>query len=119
LEGQDGLLGERSPLSGLELFWFRDRFEAYMIHIQGSAQLQLADGTRTSIGFAGATDYPWTSIGQALIKDGKLPREKATIPGMVEFFQQNPNDLNEYLPRWERFIFFRETNSVKLLSVQS
>ncbi|HLP88589.1 MAG TPA: murein transglycosylase A [Nostocaceae cyanobacterium] len=112
LEGKDGLLGDKSLLHGLELFWFRDRFEAYMTHIQGSAQLKLTDGTTTSVGFAGATDYPWTSIGQALIKDGKLPLEKATIPGMSEFFRQNPHELNEYLPRWERFIFFKETNGM-------
>jgi membrane-bound lytic murein transglycosylase A len=110
LEGQDGLLKDQSPLRGLELFWFRDRFEAYMIHIQGSAQLKLTDGTKTSVGFAGATDYPWTSIGRALIKDGKLSREKGTMPGIIRHFRENPQDLNEYLPRWERFVFFKETN---------
>ncbi|MBW4591932.1 MAG: murein transglycosylase A [Brasilonema angustatum HA4187-MV1] len=112
LEGQDGLLKDRSPLHGLELFWFRDRFEAYMIHIQGSAQLKLTDGTKTSVGFAGGTDYPWTSIGRALIKDGKLSQEKVTMPAIVKYFHENPQDLNQYLPRWERFIFFKETNGM-------
>ncbi len=110
LEGEDGLLGDRSRLHGSELFWFRDRFDAYMIHIQGSAQLRLADGSTTSVGYAGATDYPWTSIGKALIKDGKLDPQNATMPALINHFHREPQDMNVYLPKWERFVFFKETN---------
>ncbi|KYC37033.1 murein transglycosylase [Scytonema hofmannii PCC 7110] len=110
LEGKNGLLGEKSPLRGLEMFWFRNRLDAYLIHIQGSAQLKLTDGTTTSVGFAGGTDYPWTSIGKELVKNGKLKRENATMPSIISYFNRNPQDLNEYLPLWERFVFFQETN---------
>jgi membrane-bound lytic murein transglycosylase A len=110
LEGADGLLGEKSPLRGSEIFWFRDRLDAYMIHIQGSAQLKLAGGSKTSVGFAGATDYPWTSIGKALIKDGKLDPQNATMPALLAHFKRNPQDMDVYLPIWERFVFFKETN---------
>lgn len=108
LEGADGLLGDKSRLRGSELFWFRNRFDAYMIHIQGSAQLLLADGSRTGVGYAGATDYPWTSIGRELLKDGKVSRDELTMPGIIRFFNRNPEEMNNYLPRWERFIFFRD-----------
>jgi membrane-bound lytic murein transglycosylase A len=109
LEGQDGLLGNKSQLHGLEMLWFRDRLDAYMVHIQGSAQIQLTDGKKTSIGFAGGTDYPWTSIGQELAKDGKLPLSGLTLPKLISYFKQAPHELNNYLPRWERFVFFKET----------
>jgi Membrane-bound lytic murein transglycosylase len=75
LEGVDGLLGNKSRLNGLEMFWLRDRFQAYMIHIQGSAKLNLTDGTQTSVGFVRGTDYPWTSIGRLLFQDGKLSQK--------------------------------------------
>ncbi|MEA5571420.1 murein transglycosylase A [Calothrix sp. UHCC 0171] len=110
LEGADGLLGNKSQLRGLEMLWFRDRLDAYMIHIQGSAQIKLTNGKTTSIGYAGATDYPWTSIGGALIKDGKLNPKNATMPAMIAHFKKNPRDLDIYLPLWERFIFFKESN---------
>lgn len=109
LEGEDGLLGDRSQLRGLEILWFRDRFDAYMVHIQGSAQIQLTDGTRTSVGFAGGTDYPWTSIGGQLSKDGKLAANQLNMPGIINFFQRYPQEMSNYLPRWERFVFFQET----------
>ena len=110
LEGTDGMLGDKSPLYGSEIFWFRNRLDAYMIHIQGSAQLKLADGSQTSVGFAGGTDYPWTSIGRALIKDGKLDPQNATMPALLAHFKRNPQEMDVYLPIWERFIFFKETN---------
>jgi membrane-bound lytic murein transglycosylase A len=109
LEGKDGLLGNKSRLRGLEIFWFRNRLDAYLIHIQGSARLNLTDGTTTSVGFAGGTDFPWTSIGGELAKDGKLPLKGLTMPVLIRYFKQNPQEMNNYLPRWERFIFFKET----------
>ncbi|MBW4563509.1 MAG: murein transglycosylase A [Mojavia pulchra JT2-VF2] len=110
LEGKDGLLGNKSQLHGLELLWFRDRLDAYMVHIQGSAQIQLTNGKKTSVGYAGGTDYPWTSIGKELAKDGKLPLESLTLPRLISYFRQSPQELNNYLPRWERFVFFKETS---------
>ncbi|MBH8551775.1 murein transglycosylase A [Nostocaceae cyanobacterium CENA357] len=110
LEGTDGLLGDKSQLRGLEMLWFRDRLDPYMVQIQGSAQIQLTDGKKTSIGYAGGTDYPWTSIGKELAKDGKLPLAQLTMPRLISYFQQQPQELSNYLPRWERFVFFKETN---------
>lgn len=109
LEGKDGLKGNKSKLRGLELLWFRDRLDAYMVHIQGSAQIKLTNGKTTSIGYAGGTDYPWTSIGKELAKDGKLPLNGLTLPRMIAYFRRQPRELSNYLPRWERFIFFQET----------
>ncbi len=109
LEGKDGLQGNKSKLRGLELLWFRDRLDAYMVHIQGSAQIKLTNGKTTSIGYAGGTDYPWTSIGKELAKDGKLPLNGLTMPRMIAYFRQKPQELSNYLPRWERFVFFQET----------
>ncbi len=109
LEGKDGLKGNKSKLRGLELLWFRDRLDAYMVHIQGSAQIKLTDGKTTSVGYAGGTDYPWTSIGKELAKDGKLPLAGLTMPRMISYFRQKPRELSNYLPRWKRFIFFQET----------
>ncbi|MEH2119629.1 murein transglycosylase A [Nostoc sp.] len=109
LEGKDGLQGNKGKLRGLELLWFRDRFDAYMVHIQGSAQINLTNGKTTSVGYAGGTDYPWTSIGKELARDGKLSLDGLTLPRMTAYFRRRPQELSNYLPRWKRFIFFQET----------
>jgi len=109
LEGEDGL-GTKSPLRGRELVWLRDRFEAFLVQVQGSARLQMPDGSLMTLGVAGKTSYPYVSIGRELVKDGKLPLEGLTLPVLIDYFQASPAELDQYLPRNQRFIFFRETH---------
>ncbi len=109
LEGADGLQAAKGKLRGLELFWLRDRLEPYMVQIEGSARLQLTDGTQTSIGYAGNTAYNYKSIGRELANDGKLPLEGMTMPVILDYFHKHPQELNVYIPRDPSFVFFQET----------
>ncbi|MGF1478337.1 MAG: murein transglycosylase A [Cyanophyceae cyanobacterium] len=108
LEGADGL-GTDSPLAGQELVWLRDRLEAFLVQVQGSARLQLADGGVMTVGYAGSTDYPYTSLGRQLVDEGIFTLEEMTLPLLLDYFNAHPDKLNQYIPRNERFIFFRET----------
>ncbi|MEA5621777.1 murein transglycosylase A [Nostoc sp. UHCC 0251] len=110
LEGADGLQGAKGKLRGLELFWFRDRLEPYLAQIQGSARLQLPDGTQTTIGYAGNIAYNYKSIGRELINDGKLPLDGVTMPIILDYFQKHPQELNIYIPRDRSFVFFQENH---------
>ncbi|MDZ8139317.1 MAG: murein transglycosylase A [Nostoc sp. DedQUE04] len=110
LEGADGLQAAKGKLRGLELFWFRSRLEPYLAQIQGSAKLQLPDGTQTTIGYAGNTAYNYKSIGRELIDDGKLPQEGVTMPIILDYFQKHPQELNIYIPRDRSFVFFQENH---------
>lgn len=109
LEGNDGLKGAKSPLAGYELVWLKDRLEAYLVQVQGSAKLRLSDGKMMGIGYDGSTDYPYTSIGKELIKDGIFPTDGLTLPMVIDYLQTHPEQLQNYLPRNNRFIFFKET----------
>ncbi|MBD0388206.1 MAG: MltA domain-containing protein [Nostoc sp. C3-bin3] len=110
LEGADGLQGAKGKLRGLELFWFRDRLEPYLAQIQGSARLQIPDGTQTTIGYAGNIAYNYKSIGRELANDGKLPLEGMTMPIILDYFQKHPQELNIYIPRDRSFVFFQENH---------
>lgn len=110
LEGVDGLQAEVGKLRGLELFWFRDRLEPYMIQIQGSAKLQLTDGTQTTVGYAGNTAYNYKSIGRELANDQILPLEGMTMPIILDYFHKHPQALNIYIPRDPSFVFFKKTS---------
>jgi membrane-bound lytic murein transglycosylase A len=110
LEGADGLQGSKGKLQGLELFWFKDRLEPYMIQIQGSGRLKLTDGTETTIGYAGNTAYNYTSLGRSLVEDGKFPLEGLNMPKILDYFRKYPQDLNVYIPRDRSFVFFNETH---------
>jgi membrane-bound lytic murein transglycosylase A len=115
LEGVDGLQGSKGRLRGLELFWLRDRLEAYLAHIQGSARLILPDGTETSVGYADNTAYNYSSIGRELADDGKLPLEGMTMPIILKYFKEHPAELNTYIPRDRSFVFFQENHGAPAL----
>ncbi|MCJ8283234.1 MAG: MltA domain-containing protein [Rivularia sp. ALOHA_DT_140] len=108
LEGADALQGSQGKLKGLELFWFKSRLEPYMMQIQGSAKLQLLDGTQTTVGFAGNVAHNYQSIGKALIDDGELPSSGVTMPTILEYFEKDPKKLDVYIPRDPSFVFFQE-----------
>lgn len=109
LEGVDGLQSAQGRLRGLEIAWLPDRLEAYLVQVQGSARLQLSDGSTLSVGYAGRTDYPYVSIGRELVNAGKIAEPDLTLDAVTDYFRQHPEDLNLYLPRNDRFIFFKET----------
>ena len=110
LEGADGLQADQGELAGLELAWLPSRIEAFLIQVQGSARLEMADGSTMSVGYAGRTEYPYVSMGRELIDDGIIAEEDLTLPVLLDYFEQNPEALDEYLPRNNRFVFFKETD---------
>jgi membrane-bound lytic murein transglycosylase A len=110
LEGADGLQASRGRLNGLEIAWLPDRLEAFLIQVQGSARLALTDGSSLSIGYDGRTNYDYSSVGRALIDDGIIPEDELSLPVLMEYFEQNPEALNRYLPRNNRFVFFKTTD---------
>ncbi|MEG5025807.1 murein transglycosylase A [Microcoleus sp. AT8-B1] len=110
LEGADALQASKGLLRGLELVWLRDRFQAFLVHVQGSARLQLTDGSEMTVGFAGKTSHSYTGVGRELVKDGKFTLEELTLPKLREYFTNFPADMNKYLPKNESFVFFRDSN---------
>lgn len=109
IEGADGQGWHQGKLQGLELVWLRDRMEAFLIQVQGSAQLRLTNGQIMTVGYAGKTNHPYTSIGQELIKDGKIAREELTLPRLMAYFEAHPEELDNYIPRNKSFVFFANT----------
>jgi membrane-bound lytic murein transglycosylase A len=109
LEGADGLQGHQGRLRGQALVWLRDRLEAYLVQVQGSARLTLTDGKIMTIGVASKTNYPYVSLGKELVKAGKVRLEDLTLPVLVQYFQTHPAELNTYIPRNNRFVFFAPT----------
>jgi len=95
-------------LAGLELVYLRDRLEAYLVHVQGSARLILPDGSVMEVGYAGSNGREYKSLRDMLMKDRKLSAEKCSLMGIKEYFRQHPEELEKYIMQNDRFIFFTE-----------
>lgn len=94
-------------LKGLEVVWLRDPFEAYIVHVQGSATITLTDGKTLKLGYAGKTERPYRSVGRALVEAGKLKMGELSLRAMKRHFKEHPGDLS-MLNVNESFVFFRE-----------
>ena len=95
-------------LDGLELVYLADRFDAYIIHVNGSARIDLVEGGTMYVGYAGKTDAEYTGIGQVLLAEGVFTPERLSLPAIRHYFAQHPHLQNRYINRNESYVFFTE-----------
>jgi membrane-bound lytic murein transglycosylase A len=93
-------------LKGNELIWLSDPFEVYVIHVQGSARLKLPNGEQVTVGYDASNGQEYHSINTELVKDGKIPADKIGLATMIAYFKQHPDQINTYVQRNPRFVFF-------------
>lgn len=103
LEGYNGLGGASTLLDGYELAFLRNRFDVFMIHLQGSAILEFENEDRVSIGFAAGTAHPFRGISGEFLKKYNVPWSH-----LDTFFSSNPQLFNSVISKNNRFIFFQE-----------
>jgi membrane-bound lytic murein transglycosylase A len=94
---------------GLELAWLEDAVDAFFIHVQGSARLNLPDGGTLRIGFDGKSGHAYTSIGRLAVERGLLVRERAHKDGLEAWLKSHREEGKALMRENRSFIFFRET----------
>jgi membrane-bound lytic murein transglycosylase A len=99
---------ESRMLQGYELAWLRNPFDVYLIHVQGSAALTLRDGSIMRVGYAGNNGHEYVSIALELVADGKIREDELSLEEVRAYFETHPQDVDRYLRRNPRFVFFRE-----------
>ena len=100
---------EGDLLAGQEIAWLGDRFEAYVVSVQGSGFLRLPDGTLHELGYAGHNGHEYTSIIRLMQADGVIDRYRTSLDNMIRHFKQHPEDLDRYLYQNPRYVFFQES----------
>jgi len=95
-------------MSAPVIAWAADAVELFFLQIQGSGQLQFADGTRIRIGYAEQNGHPYRALGRHLVDRGELTLEQATMDGIKDWAARNPARLKEALATNGSYVFFRE-----------
>lgn len=107
-------LGGASPLPR-PIAWVRDGIEAFMIQVQGSAAIRLADGTLLRVSYAGRNGHPYTSIGKVLVDDGLVPLNEMNLARLKRWVRENGQAAGEagraLLHRNASFVFFSADTS--------
>jgi membrane-bound lytic murein transglycosylase A len=92
---------------GLELLYVNDPLEAFIMHVQGSALIELDDGGAVRLTFDGKNGHPYSSVGKYLVAHGHLTLEQADLEGMLGWLRAQP-DVRPYLNENKSYIFFKE-----------
>jgi membrane-bound lytic murein transglycosylase A len=75
--------------------------------VNGSAFVELADGTLLRFGYAGKNGRPYTSLGKELEADGKIPRGQVSLKTIRAWAAASPpEEVSEYLNRNQSYVFF-------------
>ncbi|MGC3962706.1 MAG: murein transglycosylase A [Rhodocyclaceae bacterium] len=90
------------------LMWTDEPIDFFFLQVQGSGQVQLADGNRVRLAYADQNGYPYQSIGRWLVQKGELKLEEASMQGIKGWATANPSRLNELLDANPSYVFFRE-----------
>lgn len=99
---------QSNMLAGSELVWLEDALSAYIIHVNGSAKLRMTDDSYMYVGYAGKTDRPYASLGQAIVNAGLLERGSVTLSAIKQVFREQPDRVRELMYKNENFVFFTE-----------
>jgi membrane-bound lytic murein transglycosylase A len=99
---------QQGKLARLELAYLKTRWEAYVITIQGSAKLKLANGTTLEIGYAGNNGYEYTSPGLQMLQDGVITKDQLNVKSLGAYFAAHPDIADKYLWMNKRTVFFTD-----------
>ena len=105
---EDGALG----LGARPVVWLREPGEAFILHVQGSARIRLADGAVMRVSYAGRNGRPYTSIGRLLVQRGVMDLETMTLETLMGWLRDHPDEARALMRRNESYIFFREATGL-------
>jgi len=98
-------LVQSGKLKGLEILWFKKPMEPFMIQVQGSAQVILPSGETLYVGYSGSNGREHKGLGTQLRDEGKIDPKHLSLPAVIGYFDQHPEQLDEYVLRDDRFTF--------------
>ena len=100
--------GSNGTPNGKAIAWAEDPVDVFFLQIQGSGRIELPDGSHIRVGYADQNGHPYQSIGKLLVDRGELKLEQASMQGIKDWGERNPDKLPDLLASNPSFVFFRE-----------
>lgn len=69
--------------------YLKDAVEVFLIQVQGSARVNLPDGTALRLTYAGRNGHPYTSIGKILIAQNHIASDSMTLSRLKQWLRAN------------------------------
>ena len=98
-------------LAGNELVYLDDPVAAFVLHVQGSGRVRLRDGSIRRVQFAAKSGLPYRSIGRLLVDRGRMELAEVSLPAIINYLHDHPEERQDILYHNESYIFFRWGNN--------
>jgi membrane-bound lytic murein transglycosylase A len=89
------------------IFWVRDAVEAFLIQVQGSAQVEFSDRRRARLAYDGRNGLPYTSIGKILIETGEIAKGDMSLATLKAWLRRDSDRGLAMMRRNRSFVFFK------------
>jgi membrane-bound lytic murein transglycosylase A len=89
------------------IVWVRDAVEAFLIQVQGSAQVKFPDRSRARLAYDGRNGLPYTSIGKILIEAGEIAEGDMSLASLKAWLRRDRARGLDVMHRNRSFVFFR------------
>lgn len=113
---QSGALAEQ----GLELVWLADPVDAFFIHVQGSAKLDLDPSLAQDdparfmrVTFDGKSGHDYTSLAKVLCERHNIKPQDMTADRLADHMRAMGDDVWSLLAENRSYIFFKEVEGLK------
>ncbi len=88
------------------LLYVDDKIDLFMLHVQGSGIVNLPNGQKINVGYAGRNNHKYQSIGKYLIEIGALKKEEISAESIKDWLTANSAQIDEILFQNPSYIFF-------------
>ncbi len=101
---QEGRLAGKN----LEILWVDDPLKLFFLHIQGSGQVSLEDGSIIKLRYQGTNGHPYFPIGRELIRKGVFQPEALSLQSIYGYLQSHPQEQTPLMNLNPSYVFFQE-----------
>lgn len=92
----------------LAIVYVDDPIDAFFLHIQGSGQVQMEDGTILRVGYAAQNGHVYYAVGRDLVARGALKKEDVSLQTIRAWMEQNPDEAVALMNKNPSYIFMQE-----------
>ncbi len=104
---------------GLEMVWLTDPVDAFFVHVQGAAKLDLDPSLPADeparflrVTYDGKTGHPYTSIARLLCERDGIDPAMMTADVLAGWLRDHPAERDSLIDRNRSYIFFREVEGL-------
>jgi membrane-bound lytic murein transglycosylase A len=98
-----GALNRKTPVTA----YLADPVDAYMLQIQGSGRILLANGRTLRVGFGGQNGQPYTPIGRILVQRGALAPDEVSYQSIAAWLKAHPAEARGIMEQNARYVFIK------------